>query len=431
MKRSFTNDILSVFNSNITGIIIGFISGIFLSRILGPDGRGIYATILVIPGIFASIALLGSQQSTIFHIGRKTYKDSEILSALSIIFLYTSVFAMVISSIAYLFIDNIDITFLYIITAIITIPARLLVIYSSGFFIGKQKFSYSNTLRWLPELLNLFFIALLVWWLKQSITGALFSFLLSNLISGIYGIFSLLKFSPIKFKVNKEIIRSIIKLGIVYAFALFIMQLNYRIDILIIGFFKGKSEVGLYSLGVAFATQLWQIPTAVALVIRTRVANSKNPEVMKFAVARLVRISLIVCTVLSVLLYFIAPLIIPLIYGKEFTDSSPMMQAILPGILMFVIFHIINGSILGIGRPDLIIKIFIPALLVNILLNFIWIPEFGGIGAAWATNVSYSFGTLATIIVFSKKMNISLREIFRFRKSDFRIRSKVVNPDKN
>ena len=140
MKKSFTHDILSVLSSNLAGIFIGFFTGIVLSRVLGPEGRGIYASILVIPGLFAGFAMLGSRQSTIFHVGRKSFSDTETLSALCIIFLATSTFAMLISALAYYFLNNTDFKILFIITTLLTIPARLLVIYSGGFFIGKEKF---------------------------------------------------------------------------------------------------------------------------------------------------------------------------------------------------------------------------------------------------------------------------------------------------
>ncbi len=418
-SRGFGRDILSVLSSNISGIIIGFAAGILLSRLLGPDGRGIYATILVVPGIFASFAMLGSKQSTIFHVGRKTFSEQETLSALFVIFLATSVLAMLVSVVAFYVMDNIDLKILFIVTAILTIPARLMIIYSSGFFIGQEKFYYSNILRWLPELLNLVFIVLLVWIMHRNVEGALIAFLLSNLITGLYGVFSLRKTIPMRLKVDMKIIKSIVKLGLVYAVALFVMQLNYRVDILILGHYKGKVEVGLYNLGVAFAMQLWQIPNAIAIVVKTRVANTENPKDLKYVISRLIRLSVIVCVVLSIALYFISPWIIPFIYGKDFYGSVVMMQAILPGIMLFVIFRIVSGSIAGIGRPDVIIKIFIPALIINIALNYVLIPLYGGIGAAWATNVSYSLGAIATLWVFSVKMNLPLWQIFRYEKKDF------------
>jgi Na+-driven multidrug efflux pump len=75
----------------------------------------------------------------------------------------------------------------------------------------------------------------------------------------------------------------------------------------------------------------------------------------------------------------------------------------------------------GLGKTYLILLIFVPALLINILLNFIWIPEFGGIGAAWATNISYILGASALLIVYARQTNISFMKFFSFERDDLKI----------
>jgi Na+-driven multidrug efflux pump len=92
----------------------------------------------------------------------------------------------------------------------------------------------------------------------------------------------------------------------------------------------------------------------------------------------------------------------------------------LPGILMFVIARILSGRFAGAGEPGLLIKIFVPALFINILLNLLWVPEYGGNGAAMATNISYTLGAIGMLVAFSIRTKIPFMEIVRYKKSDFR-----------
>jgi O-antigen/teichoic acid export membrane protein len=71
------------------------------------------------------------------------------------------------------------------------------------------------------------------------------------------------------------------------------------------------------------------------------------------------------------------------------------------------------------GKPQIAIYAFMPALVINFVLNLFLIPRYGGIGASWATNVSYAVGSIIFLIVYAKMVKMPVQEIFRYRKSDF------------
>ena len=71
------------------------------------------------------------------------------------------------------------------------------------------------------------------------------------------------------------------------------------------------------------------------------------------------------------------------------------------------------------GKPQIAIYTFLPALVINFILNLFLIPRFGGIGAAWSTNISYAAGSIIFILVYSRLVKMPVREIFRYRKGDF------------
>jgi O-antigen/teichoic acid export membrane protein len=96
-----------------------------------------------------------------------------------------------------------------------------------------------------------------------------------------------------------------------------------------------------------------------------------------------------------------------------------MIRGILPGVLLLVVFRILNSRLAGMGKPQVAIYSFIPALVINLLLNLLWIPRYGGMGAVWATNISYSFGCVIFLFAYAWKVKMPVIEIFRFRKSDF------------
>lgn len=417
--RSFLKDISSVFGSNLLALTNAFLVDVILSRQLGPEGRGLYMSILVVPLIVVSFALLGIRRSAVFHLGKKTFDENRTVSGVLTLLIITSALAVIISGIALLITKPEGLTAPMAILALLTIPVKLILVYSGGIYIGKEEFRRSNLQVWVPQFLNLIGIIAFVWIVRWYVPGALLALLLANLAVAIISLNYLSRNYTIRIRLDSEVIGSLARMGIVYALAVVIMQLNYRVDILLLQKLSTLKEVGYYSLGVAISDKLWQLPSAIGLVVMSRSANTNDEYRLNRDVARLLRLSFLLVLAVAVILWLIIPWLLPLIFGSRFTPSVAIVQWMLPGILMFVIVRILSGRFAGQGQPLTLISIFVPALILNILLNFLWIPSHGGIGAAWASNVSYTAGALALLLVYSVKMQIPMYEIVRYRKSDF------------
>ncbi len=420
-KRRFWRDIVGVFNSNVFSIISALLISVLLTRILGPEGYGIYTTLLIVPVIVVSLTHLGIRGSAVYHVGHKTYDESELVSSILNLLILSSIAGIILSIVGYFFVDTSHFTIGMIALVLLTIPVRLAIIYIGGIFLGKDEIQKANMMNWTANFLNLVFVAIFVWWIKGEVIGAVVAILISNYAISFYGIYLLRKEYHINLKFHPKILKSLLKLGIVFSVSFFIIQLNFRLDILLLQRLSTIAEVGIYSLGVSIAEQLWQLPLAMGIVVFSRTATTGNSMEMTLMTTKLLRISLLATAFVAIGIYFLSPFLVPLIFGDKFIPSIQIIQVILPGILLIVLFRILSGQIAGMGKPQLTIYIFVPALVVNVLLNLLWIPIYGGVGAAYATNVSYAIGALAYTIAYSRILKIPIVEIFRYRKSDFGI----------
>ena len=418
-RRSFARDITGVLGSNVFAVLIGFLIDVVLSRKLGPSGRGLYASVLVIPLLVVSFTMMGVRRSAVYHIGKKLYSDDRTVSGIIQVLWMTSLLAMLVSGLSFLYFKPVGLTLPLVLLAVASIPVRLVLSYASGIYLGKEQFKRSNLLNWLPLFLNLLGVLLFVAVIHWSVTGALLALLLSNLLVAMISLKQIFSEYRISFQPDREVILSLVRLGVVYAIALLIMQLNYKVDILLLQKLSTIDQVGYYSLGVAISDKLWQLPTAMGVVVLSRTANVLDEAQLNLSVSRLLRVSFILVLAAAVVLWFIIPYLLPLVFGGKFIPSVAVVRAMLPGIVIFVLPRILNSRFAGVGQPWVLIAIFVPALLVNILLNLVWIPLYGGVGAAWASNVSYAIGAVTLLIVYSLRMHVPFGEIFRFRKNDF------------
>jgi O-antigen/teichoic acid export membrane protein len=418
-KRSYFQDILSVFGSNLTATLSNLVIGVILSRVLGAAGFGIYSSILVVPMIVIGLTQLGIRRATMYHISAGKLPEDHIVSAVFILLLITSVLTMLISGLIFLFSESGNVDPLLLVLVMLTIPLVLCNMFAGGIFLGKQEILRANILNSGPALVNLVFVIVLVWVLKLSVRGAFLALFLGN-VTMFFFVFSVIRKSyRITWKYHEGIMKSMVRLGAVFALSIFIMQLNYRIDILLLKRLSTLEQVGLYSLATQIAEQLWHVPYAIETIVLTRSAHASDERFVHKTVASILRVSILIGIAGSLLIIVLAPPMIPLIFGEGFRGSVPMMQAILPGIIFLVIFRILNSRLAGMGKPQIAVYTFIPALIINVVLNILWIPGHGAMGAVWATNVSYATGSVIFFIVYARITQMRMIEILKFRKSDF------------
>lgn len=418
-QRSFLKDFTGVFSSNVFLILAGLIASVILSRKLGPDGFGTYSAILVLPLIVVSFAQLGIRGSSIYHIGKKQFGQSETVSSILLILVLTSILGILITWTGFVFMDEHSFNSIYILLVLLTIPFRLAMAYFGGIFLGNEQIGRSNFINWFSEVIHLVAVIVFVWLLNMQIAGALLSMLVAHVFISIWAFIVLRKEFGFKWQFRKEIITSLLSMGFLFALSFVIIQLNYRIDVLLLQRLSTEQEVGYYSLGVSIAEKLWQLPLAIGVVLMSRTANADDQEAINRTTARLARVSLIIGLGASVLMFIVSPWILPAIWGEEFRPSVMTIQYILPGILFISVYRVMNSRLSGIGRPEVSIYVFLPALILNILLNLWWIPSYGAMGAVMATNASYTLGTIAYVLVYSKIVRMPLIRIFAFSKSDF------------
>lgn len=418
-ERSLKKDILGVFSTNIASLLIGLLIGIILPRELGPEAAGLYFAILVIPQLTQSLIDMGSRPAIVFFVGKKLQTEEKMISALLFIFSVSTIVCIILYCSIFYFLNNPQFTTSLIILIILITPLRLIISYCSAFILAKEKIKKFNRLNWLFPACNLLGIIVFVWILKLSVLGAILSLLCASISVALYSLAFVLKEHKLSFDFDFILIKGIYKLGVVYALSFFIIRLNYRVDIFLMERLSTLKEIGFYSLGVNFAELLFQIPTALWIVIVTRSANASDQKAMTGTVLKLLRIAFLTAVFCSVCLFLIAPYAIPLVFGEKFLPSIQIVQFILPGILFIIIFKVLNGHLAGLGKPYIAALVFLPSVFINIGLNFLWIPEYGAMGAVMATNISYTIGAVLLIFVYCKLMKIKFIEMVNYKKTDF------------
>ncbi|WP_163379875.1 flippase [Cyclobacterium sp. SYSU L10401] len=417
----FISDFLAVFKSKAFNIILALLTGIIYARVLGPEGSGILAGVIIYPTLFVSFATLGLRQAAVYYVGKEIKPVDTVFSTIITVWLFTSGFAVVSCIYLLQYLAGNEYSPLMIGLAVAAIPFEIFKDYSSGILLGKNNIKKFATITWLPSLFRLTGALLFVWWLGWGVAGALIAPLLAMMLMAGLMFYFLKPYLSFTFSFDWELSKSMLQMGIVFAIALFVINLNYKVDQILLERLSSAYELGIYEKGVTLVEKVWQIPMLLGTIIFAGSANAKDSKVYSLKVAKLLRVSLLVTAAVLLVVALAAPLIVTGFYGRDFLPSGRVIQFLALGILFMVCFKVLNMDLAGRGKPWLSLQAMGPAVLVNIVLNYLLIPEYGAMGVALASAISYTLAAFLFVGIYSRNTGLTLKNIFAFQRSDFEV----------
>jgi len=186
-------------------------------------------------------------------------------------------------------------------------------------------------------------------------------------------------------------------------------------DTFVLGIYSGSDEIGIYNVALKIATLTSFALEAINSILAPKLAESfSKGEKQKFAKQVRISTKLNFFSTLAIVL-----VILPMhkwllgIFGEEFVVGSFILIILCIG--QFI--NSFSGSV-GIilqmtGNQKTYQNIVFVALALNILLNFVLIPKYGGLGAAIATASSMAVRNLLGATFLKKKMGITTYYTFK------------------
>lgn len=201
--------------------------------------------------------------------------------------------------------------------------------------------------------------------------------------------------------------------------------INYRFDIWVVGNYAGTAQLGLYAVAVGLGQLFFYIPEPFSRVVQPYLYGDMNQDLLeKFKF--IVRLNLSIVFTFSLVLGFLAPWIVPLLFGKAFSDAAIALQWLLPGIVF------ISGSkliaLLVVQGGFIRFNLYATALaaVLTIVLDLLLIPRWGIVGAAFASSISYMALLIVPCLVVRYKMHIPIWDMLILQSSDLaKIRTMV------
>jgi len=172
-----------------------------------------------------------------------------------------------------------------------------------------------------------------------------------------------------------------------------------RIDQVMIKNMMSDEAVGYYSAAVRLCEAWYFIPVTLCNAIFPAIVNAKNVSEQFYnnRMQKLYDLLTWLAIGIAIPVTIFSALIIQLLFGADFAEASPVLTVyIWAGVAVFLGVassqYLINENFtkLSFFRTSV-------GMVLNVVLNFIFIPMYGIIGSAIATLISYTISTFSII----------------------------------
>ncbi len=398
--------------SDIVSKVLSLFFLVYIARILGDTGFGKYSFAFSFVAMFTLFSDLGVMPLLIREISRDKKKIDY--------YLYNSLTLRVIASIAAL------------ILALISLP-----IYKTDFeiFLSVFLISFAMIFYNLAETLLALFQAEQKMEYPAYIT---ISERIFTVILGIYAVtngFGLLgitvvyflsyfgmfiaaiilvrkKIHKIRFILDFKSMKAILKESAPFWFTVIFATIYFKINTIMLAFFKGYQPVGWYSAAYAVIETLVFIPLAFSRAIFPAMSEMyiKNKDMLRELLKKSVGYITIIAVPIAFGIAFFSDQIILLVYKEQFANSVLVLRILIWAVMLMFPSMILGNFLNAINKQKIFTYVTAISAVISIILNTILIPAYSYIGAAIATIITEGI-VLITLVFFVMKENYEFTKL--------------------
>jgi O-antigen/teichoic acid export membrane protein len=391
----------------LVGVLTGLIVGAWVARYLGPEQLGTLSYALAFVAIMVPFAELGLRDIVIRTIVQDETDKDEILGT-NLVLQFVAGLATFIATIVLARAINAEDYLTILLIGIISLQ----LIFQSFGNTAEYWFRSQVQAKYLVWSRNIVLVFIAILKVGLILSGAsLVAFAWITLLSTILLCGALViaynrsgeHFLDVSFSLERA--KSLLKDSWPLLFSSFAIVIYMKMDQLMLGQMATKADLGYYSAAVRLSEFWYFIPVALASSVFPSIIRSRQ---FKDAVVYQKRMQVFydamvgVSYLIAVPLALLATPIVLVLFGREYIQSGPILT-IHAWAFIFVSIGVARSHWLvaeNMVRFSLLATVL--GAVVNLAMNYVLIPEYAGIGAAWATVIAYCVSAYLSSLITAR-----------------------------
>jgi PST family polysaccharide transporter len=183
----------------------------------------------------------------------------------------------------------------------------------------------------------------------------------------------------------------------------FMSVVYMRIDQVMIGELRGEAEVGIYGVAARLSEMFYLLPTFVLTSVFPALikARSISRELYLSRFQRLYDAFVWFGIVAGLLMLFLATPIVGFLYGKQYIEAGPILAVHIWSCVFWAAGSAGHRYLISENQTRIQLFMNVCGALANVALNYVLIPRFGPMGAAYASLASLGVSHWLSGIVFA------------------------------
>jgi PST family polysaccharide transporter len=175
--------------------------------------------------------------------------------------------------------------------------------------------------------------------------------------------------------------------------------LYLKIDQVMLASFHGAEQVAYYAAAAKLSEFWYVFPVLIANAFNPKLLQLKQQSAEQYKRFLLTILSVLVAAALivSLLVFALSTPIITFIYGDDYQASAAILNIHIFATLFIFQRAILSKWLIAEGHYKFSLISHGAGAISNITLNLLLIPTYGGIGAAWATLLSYMIASFLSL----------------------------------
>ena len=393
-------------------LAVGFVTSILLARWLGPSDRGLLALMTEIYTVALGVVALGLPMTVTYYASRRNASSGVLLGNT---LAYGVAIGAFVIPLAWLLHEPVADLFsrgeggrTWILAGAM-VPLLFLDWTTHNQLLGKLRFARYNVLVVLSRLTTLALVVLLVAALDLGVAGGLLAVGAASLVM-IAGSLPLLLRDE-RPRVDRRFFRQMLSYGRRVQLGTLMQFVNYRLDVVVLQFFRPLRDVGIYVVAVTLAELVLTLANAFGTSVMPLVSHLEGDERQTATTIASLRHHAVLSAAAIAANAVFAPAVILLAYGSEFSRALIPFFILLPSMWFLGTSSVVTNDLRGRGRPGVSSLLAAVTVVLTILLDLALIPPFGIVGAALASVAAYVVFGVLSLAALSRIVGLPVRTL--------------------
>ncbi len=402
IKSKIASNLFSLTSAEIAKRLLGFFTIVYLGRILDKSGFGIIGFAAAFISYFILVVNYGFSTYGTMEIAKDERRIAKYVNNIFTIRIILAIFLSLVLIVYLIYSEKSDVTKYVVLITGLNLFTNAVAL--NWVFQAVEKMYYIAVRQILAGLLSLIGVIIFVH-SKNDILIAASILALSALFGNIWFIPIYQRiFEKIKLEFSFDFWKELFIKSFPLAFAAMMIGIYYNLDMVMLGYMKSEADVGIYS--AAYKIFLlgilpFQLIFSAFFPMLSRVGLINTSE-FKSTIKNYAKFILGSGFISGVILLSFPEQIILVVFGEKYLASSVPLSILAMNVIMVSINTFLGNPLIAWNKQkDYAIAISFGAI-ANIILNFILIPKYSYIGAAFATLLSELAVFVGVFYLFNK-----------------------------